>query len=83
MKRFRPFFRLPGPVCISALLTAPLLGQGKVAITSINRAGSSLTFIAKNTPTVPATAYATTFVLQSSTTLSRPPSGRTRWVAGR
>jgi hypothetical protein len=69
MKRFSPFFRLPRPVCICALLTAPLLGQGKVAITSITRVGGDLTLIAKNTPTVPATAYATTFVLQSSTTL--------------
>ena len=69
MKRILRSGSLFSLFCTYAAFTNPLLGQGKVAITSINRAGTSLTLIAKNTPTIPTTAYATTFVLQSSTTL--------------
>ena len=77
MKRNASRHGISATFVISALLTGQSLAQGKLAVTSVTRGPSGvLTLTAKNTASVPATGYATAFVLQSSTSLD-PGSWKT------
>lgn len=70
MKRHPCLPGLSTCLAISAILAGHLLAQGKLAVTNITRnPAGTLTLTARNTATVPATGFATVFVLQSSPTL--------------
>ena len=77
MKRTARWSGISATFAIFALFTGQLPAQGKLAVTGITRSpAGTLTLTAKNTASVPATGYATAFVLQSSTTLD-PGSWKT------